>query len=132
MLNCHRLSHHARWYKEVSRASSTTVLATPMSASSRSSSSRSSAYWRRPSHPRAIAASHASGIFHNHRRSGKEGDAALKVVVELVLPQGMFHLRDGAKQRLAARADRAVVKGPSDICITPAFGAQATVIEPQL
>ena len=110
------------------------VLDTPMSASSRSSSSRSCLYWCRRSHPSAIPASHASGIFQDHPRSGKEGEAASRVSVELqvVLPQGMFHLRNGAKQRLAAGAHRAVVKSPSDICIIPTFGAQAIAIEYQL
>jgi hypothetical protein len=45
--------------------------------------------------------------------------------LETVLPQDMFHLRNGAKQRLAAGAHRAVVNGPSDFCTT--FGAQAIV-----
>ena len=130
----HRLSRHAIRYKGDLRTSSTAVLDRPMSASSRSSSSRSCLYWYRRSHPRAIPASHASGIFQDHLRSGKEGKAASRVLVELqvVLPQGMFHLRNGAKQRLAAGAHRAVVNSPSDICIIPAFCAQAIVIEYQL
>jgi hypothetical protein len=45
--------------------------------------------------------------------------------LQIVLPQDMFHLRNGAKQRLAAGAHRAVVNGPSAFCITPTFGAQA-------
>jgi len=51
----------------------------------------------------------------------------LLVDLQVVLPQDMFHLRDGAKQRLAAGAHRAVVNGPSVFCITPTFGAQAIV-----
>src|SRR5258707_9869275 len=43
----------------------------------------------------------------------------------MVLPQGMFHLLNGAKQRLAAGAHRAVVNGPSDYCIMAASRAQA-------
>jgi hypothetical protein len=68
-------------------------------------------------------------MFHDHFRLGNEAGAGSRVLVELpiVLPQDMFHLRNGAKQRLAAGAHRAVVKGPSDFCITPAFGTQATV-----
>ena len=100
-----------------------------MSASNRSSSSRSCLYWHRRSHPSAIPASHANGIFRDHLKAGKEGEAASSVLVELqvVLPQDMFHLRNGAKQRLAAGAHRAVVNGPSAFCITPTFGAQAIV-----
>src|SRR5882724_9693154 len=45
----------------------------------------------------------------------------------MVLPQGMFHLLNGAKQRLAAGAHRAVVNGPSDYCIMAASRAQAIV-----
>jgi hypothetical protein len=121
-------------YKGDLRASSTAILDRPMSASSRSSSSRSCLYWRRRSHPRPIAASHANGIFRDHPRSRKEGEAASSVLVglQVVLPQGMSHLRNGAKQRLAAGAHRAVVKSPSNICTMPALGAQAIVIEYQL
>jgi hypothetical protein len=54
------------------------------------------------------------------------------MLMELVLPQGMFHLRNGAKQRLAAGADRAVVKSPRDIPIISTLGAQAIVIAYQL
>src|ERR1700704_4226042 len=99
-----------------------------MSASNRSSSSRSCLYWHRRSHPSAIPASHANGIFQDHLKAGKEGEAASRVLVELqvVLPQDMFHLRNGAKQRLAAGAHRAVVNGPSDFCTISTFGAQAT------
>src|ERR1700748_1908502 len=102
-----------------------------MSASSRSSSSRSCLYWHRRAHLRAIPVSHAAGVFHDRPGSGNVGEAAPKVLVELqvVLPQGMFHLRKGAKQRLAAGAHRAVVNGPSDFCIIPTLGAQATVSE---
>jgi hypothetical protein len=125
----HRLSRHAIMYKGDLRTSSTAVLDRPMSASRWSSSSRSCLHWYRRSHPRAIPASHASGIFQDHLRSGSDGDAASRVLVELqiVLPHAMFHLRNGAKQRLAAGAHRAVVTGPSAFCITPTFGAQATV-----
>jgi hypothetical protein len=51
------------------------------------------------------------------------------VAVELpgVLPQGMFLLRHGVKQRFAAGAHRAVVNSPSDFCTICASGAQATV-----
>ena len=110
----HRLSRHAIRYRCDLRTSSTAVLDTPMSASSLSSSSRSCLYWCCRSNPRAIPASHASGIFQDHLRSGTEGEAASRVLVELqgVLPQDMFHLRNGAKQRLAAGAHRAVVNGP--------------------
>jgi hypothetical protein len=125
----HRLSRHAIMYKGDLRTSSTAVLDRPMSASRWSSSSRSCLHWYRRSHPRAIPASHASGIFQDHLRSGSDGDAASRVLVELqiVLPHDMFHLRNGAKQRLAAGAHRAVVTGPSAFCITPTFGAQETV-----
>jgi hypothetical protein len=47
----------------------------------------------------------------------------------IVLPQGMFHLRDGAKQRLAAGAHRAVVNGPSHFRIMSTFGTQASASE---
>jgi len=126
----HRLSRHAIRYNEESRADSTVVLVRPMSASSRSSSSRSSLYWRRRSNTRTIPVSGASGIFHQ-RTSERDSDRALdgafmvKVGLEMVLPQGMFHLRIGAKQHLAAGAHRAVVNVPSDLCIIPAAGTQA-------
>jgi hypothetical protein len=125
----HRLSRHAIMYKGDLRTSSTAVLDRPMSASRWSSSSRSCPHWYRRSHPRAIPASHANGIFQDHLRAGSDGDATSRVLVELqiVLPHDMFHLRKGAKQRLAAGAHRAVVTGPSVFCITPTFGAQATV-----
>jgi hypothetical protein len=125
----HRLSRHAIRYKEDLRTSSTAVLDRPMSASSRSSSWRSCLCWYCRSHLDAIPASHASGIFQDHLRSGNEVGAASRLLVDLqvVLPQDMFHLRDGAKQRLAAGAHRAVVNGPSAFCITPTFGAQAIV-----
>jgi hypothetical protein len=125
----HRLSRHAIMYNGDLRTSSTAVLDRPMSASRWSSSSRSCLHWYRRSHPCAIPASHASGIFQNHLRSGDKGEAASRLLVELqiVLPQDMFHLRNGAKQRLAAGAHRAVVNGPSAFCITPTFGAQAIV-----
>ena len=125
----HRLSRHAIMYKGDLRTSSTAVLDRPMSASRWSSSSRSCLHWYRRSHPRAIPASHASEIFPDHLRSGSDGDATSRVLVELqiVLPHDMFHLRNGVKQRLAAGAHRAVVTGPSAFCITPTFGAQATV-----
>src|SRR6476620_1353103 len=102
-----------------------------MSASSRSSSSRSSLYRDRRSQPSAIPASHAIGIFQDHVRSGNTGEVAPRVVVELqiVIPQDMFHLRNGAKQRLAAGAHRAVVNRPSDFCIMPPLGAPAIVSE---
>jgi hypothetical protein len=127
--DCHRLSRHAIRYKGDLRTSSAAVLDTPMSASRWSSSWRSCLHWYRRSHPSAIPASHASGIFQDHLRSGNEGEAASRLLVELqvVLPQDMFHLRNGAKQRLAAGAHRAVVNGPSAFCITPIFGAQAIV-----
>jgi hypothetical protein len=123
----HRLSRHAIRYKGDLRTSSTSDLDRPMSASSRSSSWRSSLYSCRRSHASAIPVSHASGLCHDHLRSGNETEAASRLLVELpiMLPQDMFHLRNGAKQRLAAGAHRAVVNGPSDFCITPTFGAQA-------
>jgi hypothetical protein len=111
----HRLSRHAIRYKGDLRTSSTAVLDRPMSASSRSSSWRSCLRWYCRAHLSAIPASHASGIFKDHLWSGNEGGAASRLLVELqvVLPQDMFHLRNGEKQRLAAGAHRAVVKGPS-------------------
>jgi len=125
----HRLSRHAIRYKGDLRTSSTSDLDRPMSASSRSSSWRSSLYSCRRSHASAIPVSHTSGLCHDHLRSGNETEAASRLLVELpiMLPQDMFHLRNGAKQRLAAGAHRAVVNGPSDFCITPTFGAQARV-----
>jgi hypothetical protein len=51
----------------------------------------------------------------------------LLVELPIVLPQDMFHLRNGAKQHLAAGAHRAVVNGPSDFSITSTFEAQARV-----
>jgi hypothetical protein len=49
------------------------------------------------------------------------GEAASRLLVEfkVMLPQDMFHLRNGAKQPLAAGAHRAVVDGPSAFCIMP-------------
>src|ERR1700694_3677481 len=126
-LLAHRLSRHAIMYKGDLRTSSTAVLNRPMSASKWSSSSRSCLHWYRRSHPRAIPASHANGIFQDHLRSGSDGDATSRVELQIVLPHDMFHLRKGAKQRLAAGAHRAVVTGPSALCITPTFGAQAAV-----
>jgi hypothetical protein len=122
----HRLSRHAIRYKGDLRTSSTAVLDRPMSASSRSSSWRSSLRWYRRSHPRAIRVSHASGLCQDRLRAGNEAEAASRLLVELqiVLPQDMFHLRNGAKQRLAAGAHRAVVNGPSAFFITCTFGAQ--------
>ena len=127
ILLIHRLSRHAVRYKGDLRTSSTSDLDRPTSASSRSSSWRSSLYSRRRSHASAIPVSHASGLCHDHLRSGNETEAAWRLLVELpiMLPQDMFHLRNGAKQRLAAGAHRAVVNGPSDFCITPTFEAQA-------
>jgi hypothetical protein len=120
----HRLSRHAIMYRGDLRTSSTAVLDRPMSASRWSSSSRSCLRWYRRSHPSAMPASHASGIFQDHLRSGSDGDAASRVLVELqiVLPHATFHLRNGAKQRLAAGAHRAVVTGPSAFCITTVSG----------
>jgi hypothetical protein len=123
----HRLSRHAIMYKGDLRTSSTAVLDRPMSASKWSSSLRSCLHWYRRSHPRAIPACHANGIFQDHLRSGSDGDATSRVELQIVLPHDMFHLRKGAKQRLAAGAHRAVVTGPSALCITPTFGAQAAV-----
>jgi hypothetical protein len=119
-------------YKCDLRTSSTVVLDIPMSASSRSSSSRSCWYWHRRSHASAIPASHASGVFHL-LRSGKESEGASVVCVgwDVVLPQDMFHLRKGAKQLLAAEAYRAVVNGPSKLCIIRTCGAQAIVSKHQ-
>ena len=58
-------------YKCDLRTSSTVALDRPMSASIRSSSSRSSPYWPRRSHLRAIPSSHASGIFQDHPGPGR-------------------------------------------------------------
>jgi hypothetical protein len=123
--NSYRLSRHAARYNGDLRTSSTVVLDKPMSASSRSSSSRSCLYWDRRSHSSAIPASHDNGLFQDHLEPRKDADPASRVFVEL--PQGMFHLRIGAKQRLAAEAHRAVVKGPRNSCITRLSGAQAIV-----
>jgi hypothetical protein len=49
------------------------------------------------------------------------------VELQVALPQGMFHLHNGAKQRLAAGAHRAVVNGPSDFDTTPTLAPQAKV-----
>jgi hypothetical protein len=126
---CYRLSRHAIRYKGDLRTSSAAVLDTPMSASSRSSSWRSSLYWYCRSNPNAIPASHASAIFQDHLRFGNEVEAASRLLVELqiVLPQVMFHLRNGAKQRLAAGAHRAVVNGPSAFCTTTTLAAQWSI-----
>jgi hypothetical protein len=99
-----------------------------MSASSRSSSSRSCLYWDWRFQQRASPANHASRNFRNHPKAGKEGEAASRGLIELqgVLPQGMFHLRNGVKQRLAAGAHRAAVNDPSDYCIRATFVAQAS------
>jgi hypothetical protein len=101
----HRLSRHAVRYKGDLRTSSTAVLDKPISASRWSSSLRSSLHWCRRSKLSAIPASHASGIFQGHLRSGNECEATSRVLVEMgvVLPQDMFHLRIGAKQRLARK-----------------------------
>jgi hypothetical protein len=66
-------------------------------------------------------------MFQDHLRFGNQADDTSRGLVELPigLPQDMFHLRNGAKQRLAAGAHRAVVKGPSGFCIMAAFGTQA-------
>src|SRR5215218_11274448 len=74
-----------------------------MSESRWSSSSRSCLYWRRRSSHHAMPPSHASGILKNHPRSGKEGEVTPRVLgeLEVVLPQDMFLLLSGAKQRLA-------------------------------
>src|SRR4051812_18469175 len=98
-----------------------------MSASKWSSSSRSCLYWYRRSSHRAIPLSHASGIFQDRPGSGNEGEVASRVVAELeaVPPQDMFHLPDGAKQRLAERTRRAVVDGPNDFHSILAFGARS-------
>ena len=128
--NCYRLSRHAARYNGDRRTSSTVLLDMPMSVSSRSSSSRSCLYWRRRSHSSPIPTSHDNGLFQDHLETRKDGDLASRVLVEL--PQGMFHLRIGAKQRLAAEAHRAVVKGPSNSCITSLSGSQAIVSGRQL
>jgi hypothetical protein len=54
-------------------------------------------------HRRAISANRASGIVQNQMKTGKEGKAAsgLMIEVQVALAQDMFHLRNGAKQRLA-------------------------------
>ena len=124
----HRLSRHAIRYKGDRRTSSTAVLDRPMSASSRSSSWRSCLCSYCRAHLSAIPVSHASGIFQDHSRFGNQSEVASRVVAELqvVLPQDMFLLRNGAKQRLAAGAHRAVVNGPNNLCIIPSLGTQAT------
>jgi hypothetical protein len=98
-----RLSRHANRYKEDLRTSSTAVLDRPMSASSRSSRCRSSLYWLRRFQPSAIPASQASALCQDHLRSGNDVEATLRLLAGMqdVLPQDMFHLRNGAKQRLA-------------------------------
>jgi hypothetical protein len=45
--------------------------------------------------------------------------------LQVVLPQDMFHLRNGAKQRLAAGAHRVVVNDPRKLGIMPSSGLQA-------
>jgi hypothetical protein len=117
----HRLSRHAIMYKGDLRASSTAILDRPMSASRWSSSSRSCLHWYRRCHPSVIRVSHASGAVQDHLRPENKGEAASRLLVELqiVLPQDMFHHRNGAKQRLAAGAHRAVVTGPSGFSTTP-------------
>jgi hypothetical protein len=119
--DCHRLSRHASRYKGDPRTSSA-GLDTPMSASRWSSSfSRSCPRWYRRSQPSVIPARLASVIFQGLLRLENKGEAALRLLVEfkVVLPQDMFHIRNGAKQRLAAGAHQAVVNGPSTFCITP-------------
>lgn len=103
MMDAHRLSRQASKCREDLRTSSTVVLDTPMSASKRSSNSRSSPYWRRRSSHSAIPANCASGNCQNHLRTGKAVEAVWDVAAEprVLLLQDMFHLRSGAKQRLA-------------------------------
>jgi hypothetical protein len=77
----YRLSRHAIRYKGDLRTSSTAVLDTPMSASSRSLSWRSSLPWYCRSNPGANPAIHASGILHDHLfqdhlKSGNEVEAS--------------------------------------------------------
>src|SRR5258707_356316 len=95
-------------------SSPTWCLDRPMSARSRSSSSRSSRYRLRRSIQAATPDSHESGICQNNPKSGKAGGIVLicRIEVQSVLPQGMSHLHDGARQRLATEAHRAVVDGP--------------------
>jgi len=124
----YRLSRHAIRYKEDLRTSSKVVLDMPMSVRSRSSSSKSSFYWHRCSQACAIWASHANQICHQPTSGKAEGASIVYVELDAVLPQVMFHLRIGAKQRLAAGAHRAVVKGPSDFCIMSAAEAQALAL----
>jgi hypothetical protein len=102
-IDTHRLSRQASKYREDLRTSSTIVLDTPISASNRSSNSRSSLYWRRRSNHSAIPANCANGNFQNHPRSKKADKAVLDVSDEprVLLLQDMFHLLNGAKQRLA-------------------------------
>ncbi len=86
--------------KEDLRAWATIGLDRPTSASSRSSSSRSSSYSRR----RVIASKSASGNLQNHPRFGEGSKVERDVSVEtVVLSQDMFHVRNGAKQRLARK-----------------------------
>lgn len=96
--NNHQLSRQSE--NEAFRASAIIVLDTPMSARNRSSRSRSSLYCRR----RAIPFKIASGSFQNHLRFGEGRWAATNVSAgPRALLQDMFHLRGGAKQRLARK-----------------------------
>ena len=96
--NNHQLSRQSE--NEAFRASAIIVLDTPMSARNRSSRSRSSLYCRR----RAIPFKIASGSFQNHLRFGEGRWAATNVSAgPRALLQDMFHLRSGAKQRLARK-----------------------------
>jgi len=128
-----RLSRHAARYKR-DRRTSTSALDKPMSASRWSLSSRSCLYSYRRSNHSAIPVSQASGISQDHPRFGNEDDVASKAVAELqvVLPQDMFLLHNGVKQRFAAGAHRAVVNSPSDFRTIPTSGAQAIVSRHQL
>lgn len=96
--NNHRLSRQSE--NEDFRASAISVLDTPMSARNRSSRSRSSLYWRR----RVIPFKIVSGIFQSQLRFGEGRKAATDVSAgPMALLQDMFHLRSGAKQRLARK-----------------------------
>jgi hypothetical protein len=82
-------------------------------------------YWRRRSHPSIVATSHASGVFQDHLKSRKERKLRRECWLRQCCRKTWFHLRNGAKQRLAAGAHRAIVKGPSDFCIMPTSTTQA-------
>jgi len=76
----------------------------PISASKWSLSSRSCRRWCRRSQPRLTLANHTDGLCQSHSNpaNGFEAGMSYEVDVQVVLPQDMSHLRNGARQRLAA------------------------------